>query len=29
MKCLVLKHDRYVERSIKHTTQRVIWEVIF
>jgi len=27
MKSLILKHDRYVERSIEHTTQNVDWEI--
>jgi len=27
MKDLVLKHDRYVERTIEHTTQKVAWEI--
>jgi len=27
MKDLVLKHDRYVERTIEHTTQKVVWEM--
>jgi len=27
MKGLILKHDRCVERTIEHSTQKVAWEI--
>jgi len=29
MKGLILKHDRYVERTIEHTTQNVAWKISY
>jgi len=27
MKGLILKHDRYVQRTIEHSTQKAAWEI--